>query len=206
MPEEGEKQERPERPAAVPRRCFEAQRLGQGADPRSPLGPPLMLSPVALPGPVTVDGISGPVPFSRPLGSRRTIRRGRIARQRPYPQVRRRVTVHVHSLAELSTRSPHVAIATCVGHNEAPRRCHQRSAGPAMSSQRASPGDRPSRRERTLAPPLGRLEAVYPRTSGPFIHRIGEVIHQPRAPAHGERAPWLPLVNRGRTAVGPRPG
>jgi len=32
---------RPERPASVPYRCFEAQRPGRGADPRYPLGPPL---------------------------------------------------------------------------------------------------------------------------------------------------------------------
>src|SRR5262249_46379604 len=55
-----EKQKRPERPTSVPCRCFEAQRPGRGADPRYPLGPPLMLSPVALPG--TGPLMESPVP------------------------------------------------------------------------------------------------------------------------------------------------
>src|SRR2546428_7643784 len=73
----GEKK-RPERPASVPYRCFEAQRPGRGSDPRYPLGPPLMLSPVALPGIVTLDGISGPIPLADPSGRRETY--GALAR------------------------------------------------------------------------------------------------------------------------------
>jgi len=47
----------------VPYRSFEALRPGRGADPRYPLGPPLMLSPVALPGTGALDGISDPFPL-----------------------------------------------------------------------------------------------------------------------------------------------
>src|SRR5438046_6659002 len=63
----GEKK-RPERPASVPYRSFEALRPGRGADPRYPLGPPLMLSPVALPGTGALDGISDPFPLADPSG------------------------------------------------------------------------------------------------------------------------------------------
>src|SRR5438046_6039012 len=63
----GEKK-RPERPASVPYRSFEALRPGRGADPRYPLGPPLMLSPVALPGTGALDGISDPFPLTVPSG------------------------------------------------------------------------------------------------------------------------------------------
>src|SRR5207244_10685895 len=65
---ENGKRKCPERPAAVPYRCIDAQRPGRGADPRFPLGPPLMLSPVALPGTVALDGILGPVPLADPSG------------------------------------------------------------------------------------------------------------------------------------------
>src|SRR6266513_5602127 len=63
----GEKK-RPERPASVPYRSFKALRSGRGADPRFPLGPPLMLSPVALPGTGALDGISDPFPLADPSG------------------------------------------------------------------------------------------------------------------------------------------
>src|SRR3989441_5557218 len=59
---------RPERTASVPCHCIDAQQPGGGADPRYPLGPPLMLSPVALPGTAALDGISGPVPLADPSG------------------------------------------------------------------------------------------------------------------------------------------
>src|SRR6266508_522911 len=59
---------RPERPASVPYRSFKVLRPGRGADPRYPLGPPLMLSPVALPGNVDLDGISDPFPLADPSG------------------------------------------------------------------------------------------------------------------------------------------
>src|SRR5438067_4102057 len=59
---------RPERPASVPCRSFEALQPGRGADPRYPLGPPLMLSPVALPGTGALDGISDPFPLADPSG------------------------------------------------------------------------------------------------------------------------------------------
>src|SRR2546430_10247798 len=62
------KKKRPERPASVPYRSFKALRSGRGADPRFPLGPPLMLSPVALPGNVDLDGISDPFPLADPSG------------------------------------------------------------------------------------------------------------------------------------------
>src|SRR5205807_3627173 len=65
---ENGKRKCPERPASVPDRCIDAQRPGRGADPRFPLGPPLMLSPVALPGTVALDGILGPVPLTDPSG------------------------------------------------------------------------------------------------------------------------------------------
>src|SRR5438128_2776579 len=65
----GEKK-RPERPASVPYRSFEVLRPGRGADPRYPLGPPLMLSPVALPGTGALDGISDPFPLADPSGRR----------------------------------------------------------------------------------------------------------------------------------------
>src|SRR5439155_85355 len=42
--------------------------IGRGADPRYPLGPPLMLSPVALPGTGALDGISDPFPLADPSG------------------------------------------------------------------------------------------------------------------------------------------
>src|SRR5206468_12607135 len=61
---------RPERPASVPYRSFKVLRPGRGADPRYPLGPPLMLSPVALPGTGAVDGISDPFPLADPSGQR----------------------------------------------------------------------------------------------------------------------------------------
>src|SRR5882672_1174753 len=59
---------RPERPASVPDRSFKVLRPGRGADPRYPLGPPLMLSPVALPGTGALDGISDPFPLADPSG------------------------------------------------------------------------------------------------------------------------------------------
>src|SRR5438067_1016265 len=62
------KKKRPERPASVPCRSFEALQPGRGADPRYPLGPPLMLSPVALPGTGALDGISDPFPLADPSG------------------------------------------------------------------------------------------------------------------------------------------
>src|SRR5205085_2330161 len=62
------KRKRPERPASVPCRSFKALRPGRGADPRYPLGPPLMLSPVALPGNDALDGISDPFPLADPSG------------------------------------------------------------------------------------------------------------------------------------------
>src|SRR5438034_11028659 len=64
----------PERPAAVPCRCIDAQQPGRGADPRYPLGPPLMLSPVALPGTAALDGIVGPVPLIVPSRRSETYR------------------------------------------------------------------------------------------------------------------------------------
>src|SRR5216683_3355357 len=63
----GEKK-RPERTASVPCHCIDAQQPGRGADPRYPLGPPLMLSPVALPGTGALDGISDPFPLTVPSG------------------------------------------------------------------------------------------------------------------------------------------
>src|SRR5689334_24509525 len=63
---------RPERTTSVPDRCIDAQQPGRGADPRFPLGPPLMLSPVALPGTVALDGILGPVPSIVPSGREET--------------------------------------------------------------------------------------------------------------------------------------
>src|SRR3954467_14176638 len=68
------KTKRPERTTSVPCHCIDVQQPGRGADPRYPLGPPLMLSPVALPGTVTLDGIFGLVPFDSPLGTRENIR------------------------------------------------------------------------------------------------------------------------------------
>src|SRR2546423_501664 len=62
------KRKRPERPASVPCRSFKALRPGRGADPRYPLGPPLMLSPVALPGNDFLDGISDSFPLTDPSG------------------------------------------------------------------------------------------------------------------------------------------
>src|SRR5437762_13075980 len=59
---------RPERPASVPCRSFKAPRPGRRADPRYPLGPPLMLSPVALPGNELLDGISDSFPLTDPSG------------------------------------------------------------------------------------------------------------------------------------------
>ena len=63
-----EDKKRPERPASVPDRSFKALRPGRGADPRYPLGPPLMLSPVALPGNNALDGISDLFPLADPSG------------------------------------------------------------------------------------------------------------------------------------------
>ncbi len=62
------KKKRPEPTTSVPDRCIDVQQPGRGADPRFPLGPPLMLSPVALPGTVALDGILGPVPSIVPSG------------------------------------------------------------------------------------------------------------------------------------------
>src|SRR5437868_9723801 len=64
----GGKEKPPERPASVPDRSFKVLRPGRGADPRYPLGPPLMLSPVALPGTGALDGISDPFPLADPSG------------------------------------------------------------------------------------------------------------------------------------------
>src|SRR5204862_6219901 len=63
-----EDKKRPERTASVPCHCIDAQQPGRGADPRYPLGPPLMLSPVALPGTGALDGISDPFPLADPSG------------------------------------------------------------------------------------------------------------------------------------------
>jgi hypothetical protein len=63
---------RPERTAYVPCHCIDAQQPGRGADPRYPLGPPLMLSPVALQGTGVVDGISDPFPLTVPSGREET--------------------------------------------------------------------------------------------------------------------------------------
>lgn len=83
------RKKRPERPASVPDRCIDGQRPGRGADPRFPLGPPLMLSPVALPGTAALDGILGPVPLADPSGRGEHTARLRGA-QSSYPRLARR--------------------------------------------------------------------------------------------------------------------
>ena len=103
---ENGKRKCPERPASVPDRCIDAQRPGRGADPRFPLGPPLMLSPVALPGTVALDGILGPVPLADPSGREETYgpaRRSAIGlstdHRESHPRIRMTFpqSVHAHS-------------------------------------------------------------------------------------------------------------
>src|SRR2546426_12060805 len=50
--------------------------------PRYPLGPPLMLSPVALPGTGALDGISDPFPLADPSGPGKSSGRGFAAAMR----------------------------------------------------------------------------------------------------------------------------
>src|SRR5439155_13101391 len=59
---------RPERTTSVPCHCIDGQWPGRGADPRYPLGPPLMLSPVALPEPMPLMESLASVPLIVPSG------------------------------------------------------------------------------------------------------------------------------------------
>src|ERR671922_640068 len=66
------KKKRPERTTSVPCHCIDAQWPGRGADPRYPLGPPLMLSPVALPEPLPLMESRASVPLIVPSGQEET--------------------------------------------------------------------------------------------------------------------------------------
>ena len=104
---------RPERTTSVPCHCDVAQQPGRGADPRFPLGPPLMLSPVALPGTVALDGISGPIPSIVPSGREETYgppRRPAIGLSTTglevHPQPTRLFPPHVHKEIPRLRRGP----------------------------------------------------------------------------------------------------
>src|ERR671935_277860 len=70
--EKSRKKKRPERTTSVPCHCIDAQQPGRGADPRYPLGPPLMLSPVALPEPKPLMESRVSVPLIVPSGQEET--------------------------------------------------------------------------------------------------------------------------------------
>src|SRR5207244_2517687 len=117
----------PERPTSVPCRCFEAQRPGRGADPRYPLGPPLMLSPVALPGTGALDGISDPFPLADPSGQRRIYEASAVA------------------ATELSTNSRPLACFFSTSSNASPRLCPHVPRAPTRAARAGPEASHPLR-------------------------------------------------------------
>jgi len=180
----------------VPCRSFEALRPGRGADPRYPLGPPLMLSPVALPRTSSVDGISGtPSSWQTPRDERNHSRR-RPAGEALYPRFRRppgrccppsrrlfhRLSTVVERTQRARSRPPRIHRA-CGRHKSVPRNRRQRNGLLDVISDRSSG-----------RPPLGtsRSYRAPPGGGSGFLHRIGRP--ESRLSTRFGSSPHLPTI------------
>src|SRR5438093_2638077 len=116
---------RPERTTSVPCHCIDGQWPGRGADPRYPLGPPLMLSPVALPEPMPLMESRASVPLIVPSGQEETYgppRRPAIGLSTDGPGARPRMRRVFH--APSTTGRKRLPIANSRGDKQIPKLLH----------------------------------------------------------------------------------